>query len=300
MSQNGARHYRVEHYTAYRYSEPVMLSHQQLHLTPRPLDYQPIQDHEVAIKPTPTQQRKMIDAFGNPVTEIAIEAAHTTLDIIARTTVAVAQRPLIDPAQTPAWESVRDGLAYRAGWHPEPAILDATHFLFESPYVRLKRTLRAYAGDCFEPGRPILEVATALMAKIHGEFKFDAAATNVTTPVMEFFEQKRGVCQDFTHLMISCLRSTGLAARYVSGYLLTRPAPGKPPRVGADVSHAWVSLFVPGNGWIDFDPTNNVMPSLEHITLAWGRDFSDVTPLRGIINGGGEQTLEVKVAVEPL
>ena len=140
----------------------------------------------------------------------------------------------------------------------------------------------------------------ALMAKIHAEFKFDAKATTVTTPVMTFFTHKHGVCQDFTHLMISCLRSTGLAARYVSGYLLTRPAPGKPRRVGADASHAWISLFVPDLGWIDFDPTNNVMPSLEHITVGWGRDFSDVTPLRGVINGGGEQTLEVKVTVQPL
>ena len=300
MNQNGARQFRVEHYTAYRYSEPVMLSHQQLHLTPRTLDYQPIQAHEVVIKPAPTLQRELIDAFGNPLIEIAIEAAHTSLDIIAKSTVAVMERPVLDPQKTAAWETVRDTLAYRAAWHPEPAILDATQFLFESPYARVKRTLRAYAGDCFEPGRPILAAATALMAKIHGEFKFDAAATNVTTPVMKFFEQKRGVCQDFTHLMISCLRSTGLAARYVSGYLLTRPAPGKPRRVGADVSHAWVSLFVPGDGWIDLDPTNNIMPSLEHITLGWGRDFSDVTPLRGVINGGGEQTLEVKVTVEPL
>ena len=300
MNQNGARQFRVEHYTAYRYSEPVMLSHQQLHLTPRTLDYQPIQAHEVVIKPAPTQQRKLIDAFGNPVTEIAIEAAHTTLDIIARTAVTVTERRVIDPAETPAWETVRGALAYRAAWHPDSAILDATQFLFESPYTRVKRSLKAYVGDCFEPGRPILAAATALMAKIHGEFRFDAAATSVTTPVMTFFEQKRGVCQDFTHLMISCLRSTGLAARYVSGYLLTRPAPGKPRRVGADVSHAWVSLFVPGNGWVDLDPTNNVMPSLEHITLGWGRDFSDVTPLRAVINGGGEQTLEVKVTVETL
>ena len=300
MNQNGARQFKVEHYTAYRYSEPVMLSHQQLHLTPRTLDYQPIQAHEVVIKPAPTQQRKLIDAFGNPVTEIAIEAAHTTLDIIARTAVTVTERRVIDPAETPAWETVRGALAYRAAWHPDSAILDATQFLFESPYTRVKRSLRAYVGDCFEPGRPILAAATALMAKIHGEFRFDAAATSVTTPVMTFFEQKRGVCQDFTHLMISCLRSTGLAARYVSGYLLTRPAPGKPRRVGADVSHAWVSLFVPGNGWVDLDPTNNVMPSLEHITLGWGRDFSDVTPLRAVINGGGEQTLEVKVTVVPL
>jgi transglutaminase-like putative cysteine protease len=300
MSQNGARHYRVEHYTAYRYSEPVMLSHQQLHLTPRPLDYQPVQEHEVVIKPAPTQQRKMTDPFGNPLTEIAIEAAHTALDIIARTTVAVAGRQMVDPAETPAWESIREALAYRAAWHPEPAILDATQYLFESPYTRVKRTLRAYAADCFEPDRSILAAARALMGKIHGEFKFDAAATHVTTPVMKFFEEKRGVCQDFTHFMISCLRSTGLAARYVSGYLLTCPAPGKPRRVGADASHAWVSLFVPGSGWIDLDPTNNVFPSSEHITLGWGRDFSDVTPLRGVINGGGEQTLKVKVTVEPL
>ncbi len=300
MSQCGARQFRVEHFTAYQYSEPVMLSHQQLHLTPRVLDYQTIQAHEVVIKPVPTQQRKIIDAFGNPVTEIAIEAAHTSLDIIAQSTVTVTERRSIDPEKTPAWETVREALAYRAAWRPEPAILDATQFLFESPYARVKRTLRAYAGDCFEPGRPILTAAAALMAKIHGEFTFDAAATNVTTPVMKFFEQKRGVCQDFSHLMISCLRSTGLAARYVSGYLLTRPAPGKPRRVGADVSHAWVSLFVPGSGWVDLDPTNNIMPSLEHITLGWGRDFSDVTPLRGVINGGGEPTLEVKVSVDPL
>jgi len=300
MSQNGGRRYRVEHHTAYLYSEPVMLSHQQLHLTPRPLDYQSIQAHELLINPAPTQQRKLIDAFGNPVTEIAIESAHKTLNIIARTTVVVTERHVNDPLETPAWESVRDALVYRAAWHPEPAILDATQFLFESPYARVKRSLRTYASDCLVPGRPILAAAAALMAKIHGEFIFDAAATNVTTPVMEFFDQKRGVCQDFTHLMISCLRSTGLAARYVSGYLLTRPAPGKPRRVGADVSHAWVSLFVPSIGWVDLDPTNNIMPSLEHITLGWGRDFADVTPLRGVISGGGEQTLAVKVTVTPV
>ena len=277
-----------------------MLSHQQLHLTPRTLDYQTIEAHDVIINPAPTQERKIIDAFGNPLTEIAIEAAHNSLDISARTNVAVSQRQMIEAGKTPAWETVRDALAYRAAWHPEPAILEATQFLFESPYVRVKRSLRAFAGDCFTPGRPILAAATALMAKIHGEFKFDAAATSVTTPVMTFFEQQRGVCQDFTHLMISCLRSTGLAARYVSGYLLTRPAPGQPRRVGADVSHAWVSLFVPGSGWVDLDPTNNVTPSLEHITVGWGRDFADVTPLRGVINGGGEQTLEVIVTVKPL
>jgi transglutaminase-like putative cysteine protease len=300
MSGNSARSYRVNHSTAYRYSEPVMLSHQQLHLTPRPLPYQTIAAHEIIIEPAPTRQCTLIDAFGNPVTEIAVESAHTSLDITAQTNISVSERSMIDADKTPAWETVRDALAYRAGWHAEPAILDATQFLFESPYARVKRSLRSYAGNCFAPGQPILTAAVALMAKIHGEFKFDAAATNVTTPVMKFFEDKRGVCQDFTHLMISCLRSTGLAARYISGYLLTRAAPGKPARVGADASHAWVSLFVPGKGWIDLDPTNNLLPSVEHITLGWGRDFSDVTPLRGVINGGGEQSLEVKVTVLPL
>lgn len=300
MSQSRAHRYRVEHHTAYRYSEPVMLSHQQLHLTPRPLDYQPVESHEVVIQPAPTQENRIIDAFGNPVTDIAIETAHSTLDIIARSRVTVRQRDPIEPGNTPAWETVRDALSYRAAWHPEPAILEATQFLFESPHARVKRSLRAYASDCFLPGRPILAAATALMAKIHDEFKFDSKATSITTPVLTFFEQKRGVCQDFTHLMISCLRSTGLAARYLSGYLLTHPAPGKPRRVGADASHAWVGLFVPGKGWIDLDPTNNLLPSVEHITVSWGRDFADVTPLRGVINGGGEQSLEVKVTVEPV
>jgi transglutaminase-like putative cysteine protease len=300
MSQNGARHYQVEHHTAYHYSEPAMLSHQQLHLTPRPLNHQSTQAHEIAIEPTPTLRREFIDPFGNPVIEIAIESAHSKLDIVACTSVNVTEPAAIESGKTPDWESVRDALRYRAAWRPEPAILVATQFLFESPHARVKRDLRAYASECFAPRRPILEAATALMAKIHGSFKYEVAATGVSTPVMKFYEQKRGVCQDFAHLMISCLRSTGLAARYVSGYLLTRPPPGKPRRIGADASHAWVSLFIPEKGWIDLDPTNNVIPAFDHVTVAWGRDFSDVTPLRGIINGGGIQTLEVKVTVEPV
>jgi len=234
------------------------------------------------------------------VTEIAIESAHSNLDIVARTDVHLTAPANFEAGSTPDWQTIREALRYRAAWRPDPTILQATQFLFESSHARVKRDLRTYASDCFAPGRPILEAATALMAKIHGSFKYEVAATGVGTPVMKFYEQKRGVCQDFAHLMISCLRSTGLAARYVSGYLLTRPPPGKPRRIGADASHAWVSLFIPENGWIDLDPTNNVIPSFDHITVAWGRDFSDVTPLRGVINGGGIQTLEVKVTVEPV
>ena len=290
--------YRVEHRTTYRYSEPVTLSHQQLHLTPRHLVYQRSADHEVTITPAPASRRERTDAFGNPVTEIAIESAHSTLEILARSVVEVDGRDLPGADKTVAWEAVREALAYRAGWRPDPLALEATQFLFESPHVRVKRDLRAYASDCFRSGITVLEAAQALMAKIHAEFKFDTAATTTATPVMTFFKQKRGVCQDFTHFMISCLRSTGLAARYVSGYLVTRSALGKQRPVGAEASHAWVALFVPGSGWIELDPTNNVVPSRQHITLGWGRDFSDVTPLRGVINGGGEQTLTVKVNVK--
>src|SRR4030095_12709540 len=228
MNQNHAQAYQDKHHTAYRYSEPVMLSHQQLHLTPRPQGRQSTQSHEIAIKPAPTLRREFIDPFGNPVIEIAIESAHDGLDIFARTRVTVSAPEGIESSPTPAWESVREALRYRAGWHPEPASLEATQFLFESPPARVKRDLRAYASDCFTAGRPILEAAAALMAKIHREFRYDTGVTGVGTPVMKFFELKRGVCQDFAHLMISCLRSTGLAARYVSGYLLTRPATGKP------------------------------------------------------------------------
>ena len=298
MSADRVRCYRLEHRTTYRYSEPVTLSHQQLHLTPRQLAYQRSPVHEVAVTPEPTYRWERTDAFGNPVTEIAIESAHSTLEIIGRSAVEVSGGDRPEAGKTAAWETVREALAYRAGWRPDPDALEATQFLFESPHARVKRELRAYASDCFRPGVPVLSAAQALMDKIHGEFKFDPEATTTTTPVMTFFKEKRGVCQDFTHFMISCLRSTGLAARYVSGYLVTRPKPGKQRPVGAEASHAWVALFVPGNGWIELDPTNNVLPSWEHITLGWGRDFFDVTPLRGVINGGGEQTLAVKVTVE--
>lgn len=299
MSENGTQRYRLEHQTVYRYSEAVMLSHQQLHLTPRPVSHQHTLSHEIVIAPTPALRRETTDAFGNPMTEIAIESPHNRLEITARAHVEARALQAPGAMQTPPWESVREALQYRAGWRPGPAILEATQFLFESPHTRVNRALRAYATDCFKPGQPVLSGAVLLMAKIYDEFQFEAGATTVTTPVMKMFEQKRGVCQDFAHFIISCLRSTGLAARYVSGYLLTRPPPGKPRRAGADVSHAWASLFVPGNGWIDLDPTNNVLPSIEHITLGWGRDFSDVTPLRGVINGGGLQTLDVRVTVEP-
>lgn len=294
--------YHVLHETRYAYGSAVSLSQQQLHLSPRILAWQQIESQQIDITPTPTWRRDGQDAFGNPVSWLAFHAPHEQLLIRSAMTVAVTPRkPGLDElAASPAWESVRDRLAYDASQAPQPDDLDACRYLFESPYVRVKHELADYAEDCFPAERPILLGVNALMAKIFREFKFDPAATTVSTPVLEVLEKKRGVCQDFAHLMIACLRSLGLAARYVSGYLLTRPPPGKPRLIGADASHAWVAVYVPETGWVDFDPTNNLLPDTEHITIAFGRDFGDISPLRGIILGGGGHEPDVAVTVTPL
>jgi len=293
--------YHVLHETVYDYGSPVSLSQQQLHLSPRILAWQQIEEQRIDIEPVPTWRRDGQDAFGNPVTWIAFHAPHDALRIRSAMTVAVTPHLPADIKDSPPWEEVRDHLAYDSS-APRPEDLDAVRFLFESPHVRIKHELADYAADCFPPGRPILVGTEALMAKIFREFKFDPEATTVSTPVLEVLEKKRGVCQDFAHLMIACLRAIGLAARYVSGYLLTRPPPGKPRLIGADASHAWVSVYSPGStdNWVDFDPTNNLLPDTEHITVAFGRDFADISPLRGIILGGGGTEPEVAVTVVPL
>ncbi len=293
--------YHVLHETRYDYGSPVSLSQQQLHLSPRILAWQQVEEQCVDIEPTPSWRRDGLDAFGNPVTWIAFHAPHDSLLIRSVMTVAVEPHLPGDLEDSPPWEAVRDRLAYDST-DPQAADLDATRFLFESPHVRIKHELADYAADCFPPGQPLLLGVQALMAKIFSEFTFDPEATTVSTPVLEVLENKRGVCQDFAHLMIACLRAMGLAARYVSGYLLTRPPPGKPRLIGADASHAWVSVYVPGSeyGWVDFDPTNNLLPDTEHITLSFGRDFSDISPLRGIILGGGGAEPEVAVTVFPI
>ncbi|MCK6390313.1 MAG: transglutaminase family protein [Azonexus sp.] len=295
--------YHVLHETAYDYGSAVSLSQQQLHLSPRSLPWQEVHSQQVDIEPTPTWRRDGEDAFGNPVSWVAFHAPHERLLIRSSMNISVVPHPADEAlllASLP-WEKVRERLAYDATV-PEPEDLDAARFLFESPHVRIKHELADYAADCFPPGTPVLEGTRCLMAKIFDEFEFDPEATTVSTPVLEVLENKRGVCQDFAHLMIACLRALGLAARYVSGYLLTRPPPGKPRLIGADASHAWVSVYAPGSGdhWVDFDPTNNLLPDTEHITLAVGRDFSDISPLRGIILGGGSAEPEVAVTVVPL
>ncbi|MBL0167795.1 MAG: transglutaminase family protein [Propionivibrio sp.] len=307
--------YHVVHETSYSYESPVSLSRQHLHLTPRDCPWQSSIAHQILIDPEPGFSRLRCDPFGNPVRQFAIEAPHSHLTVHAESTIEVRahwpvgglagspENSLADSladslASSPPWEQVRDALVYGA----TPVLLDVNCFQFESPYVRVKHDFSAYARPCFTPSRPLLEAVQALMNRIYNEFEFDPEATTVATPVLKILEDKRGVCQDFAHLMLSCLRSVGLSARYVSGYLLTKPPPGQARLIGADASHAWISVYCPsevGGTWVDFDPTNNLLPDTQHITLAWGRDFGDVSPLRGVILGGDEHELEVAVTVTP-
>ena len=289
--------FEVVHETLYRYETPVVLSQQLLHLSPRPLPWQERASHAIRVEPEPAESAERVDYFGNPVTQIALAMPHQSLAVRARTEVSLAPRPR--PPVAAAWEEVRDRL--RAGGGAAP--LDAVQFAFESPHVELFRDLSAYGAKSFARGRNLLEAALDLTGRIHAEFAFDPKATSVSTPLREVLQKRRGVCQDFAHLMIGCLRALGLAARYVSGYILTTPPPGRPRLIGADASHAWVSLWCANadalGGWVDLDPTNDCLVDEQHITLAWGRDFGDVTPMRGVILGGGEQELQVHVTVTP-
>jgi len=292
--------YHVIHETEYRYRWPVSLSQQLLHLQPRAMPWQQVRHQSLTVSPLPVRRVDGADCFGNPCTRLEINEPHTRLQVIADMRLDVHARARAVPFdRTDAWERVVAACSY----HSVPmsaGLLDVLRFRQESPYIRIKHLFADYALQDFTPERPVLEAAAALMSRIHAEFTFDPEATQVATPLTEVLERKRGVCQDFAHLMLACLRALGLPARYVSGYLLTQPPPGQPRLIGADASHAWVSVWCPEAGWTDFDPTNDVVPGTEHITLAWGRDFSDVSPLRGVILGGGDHELDVRVTVMPV
>jgi len=294
----GDARYSIIHETRYAYESRVAVAQQLLHLTPRELPWQRLLSHRIDIDPQPSETTEHLDYFGNAVRHAVLDSPHDCLTVRAESEVTVGRRSYWQPggriaAGSPGWESVRDQLHAAA----DPALLEAAEFLFESPHIRFSAALADYAAPSFPARRPYLEAVLELNRRIHGEFAFDSSATSVSTPLEKVLELRRGVCQDFAHLMTGCLRSLGLPARYVSGYILTTPPPGQVKLVGADASHAWVSVFCPQAGWVDFDPTNDLVVDDEHITLAWGRDFSDVAPMRGVILGGGEQELEVHVTV---
>jgi transglutaminase-like putative cysteine protease len=280
--------YDVIHTTEYDYSESVAVAHHVARLRPRKLARQECLHHELVIAPAAAVTSTYEDYFGNLVTCFAVQGAHKRLVVGARSTVAVTAADWPQPDATPPWEAAADR---------ETMPFDAVEFVFDSTTSRSQSSVEGYARESFPPGRPLLDAVVELTGRIHREFTFDPKATTVATPLTEVFASRRGVCQDFARLEIACLRSLGIPARYVSGYLETVPPPGTPRLIGADASHAWLTVHCPGAGWIPVDPTNNLLPSDTHVTIAWGRDYNDVSPIRGVILGGGAHSLAVQVDV---
>jgi transglutaminase-like putative cysteine protease len=279
--------YQITHTTTYDYATPVSLCQNIAHLTPRVTLGQQVRHTALVINPQPAVVSTRTDYFGNIQTFFAVQEPHRRLCVTAGHLVDVQPRPPLHPALSPPWDAL--DTAY------DP---DAFQFTLASRHVPLSRELAEYARPSFPPGRPLAEAVLDLTARIHREFQYDAQATTVSTPVAEVFRNRRGVCQDFAHLQLACLRTLGLPARYVSGYLRTLPPPGQPHLRGADASHAWIAVFCPTLGWFEVDPTNNLQPSEQHIVLAWGRDFDDVSPIKGVILGGDQHTVSVAVDVE--
>jgi transglutaminase-like putative cysteine protease len=278
-----AERYAVEHETRYVYTAPVSQSWQLAHLVPRALPWQKLLSYTLHIEPAPDERHDAPDSFGNSVTHFALHGAHRQLRVRMECVVEVSRRPLHAPTADVAWEAVRDAV------HQDPQLDDLVPARMREStlLVPWSEAARIYAAPAFGLGRGWLASVTELMQRIHREFEFEAGATTVSTSVDEVLYQKRGVCQDFAHLMLACLRGHGLPARYVSGYLLTEPPPGQERLMGVDASHAWVAAYSPQHGWVEFDPTNNQLADERYITLAWGADFADVVPLRGVILGGG-------------
>ncbi len=288
--------FEISHRTIYRYSAPVSQSHHLLHLAPRSHSRQTVLRHSLLIDPAPASKTDLADDFGNSASIITIEQDHTELVIHSRAQVDVQAQQAADPKRSARWDDVAAQLRANLG----PETFDAIQYSCPSRFIRPSRDIYRFVRPSFPEGRPIIEAVLDLTARIFREFTYQSGATDVATSVEEVLRIKRGVCQDFAHLEIACLRTLGLAARYVSGYLLTHPPAGQPKLVGADASHAWISVWVPETGWADFDPTNNVMPKSDHITLAFGRDFQDVSPVSGVLLGGGEHEVDVAVDVNPV
>jgi transglutaminase-like putative cysteine protease len=284
--------YRVKHITAYAYAVPVSTSHHDLHVLLRGSVDQRIRSERVYVTPTPAVRRDRFDWFGNRATHLAIHERHTELTVTSEAELEVS-RPIEPIGDGEPWEVTRDWV--RAGRDAEARA--AMEMILTSPHVELSPAALEFALPSFPRGRPLIEAARDLTHRLHVELTYDPEATDTSTSVDEVLSGRRGVCQDFAHTQIACLRALGLPARYVSGYLVTTPSPGGVRLVGADASHAWLSLRLRASGWLDFDPTNDVIPSDRHIVVAYGRDFGDVTPMRGVLLGGGRHQLRVSVDV---
>lgn len=287
------RRYRLSHVTRYEYEMPVSYAHHMARLRPRTLPHQRVLESRLTSSPMPTTVRSGRDYFGNHTDFLELSVAHELLEVRTSSVVELEHRADLEQAcrGRVTWEEAARRL------REDPSLVEARELCFDSPLARTHAALGDYAHDVFTPGRDLGEALLDFNQKIHAEFRYEPGVTEVSTPLAQVLRERRGVCQDFAHLAIAALRSLGLAARYVSGYLETLPPPGQPRLVGADASHAWASAYVPGVGWVDFDPTNATLPNDRHVTLAWGRDFSDATPFKGVILGGGRHILSVSVDV---
>ena len=295
----------ITHETCYDYAPDVSIAQHMAYLKPLNTDTQQVLSHTLSITPEPSQQNATLDVYGNTRSFFSLQVTHNQLHVIARSLVATQVPPVWD--NLVEWEQVRERFRYCATNRFDTA----ADFVFASPYVPRHADFADYARPSFSSQPTLLRAARDLMQRIHREFTYESHSTEINTPAHEALEQRTGVCQDFAHIMIACLRAYGIPARYVSGYLLTHPAPGQPRLVGSDASHAWVSVYLPdeqagavGGRWCDFDPTNNRSgwgsPGEDYVTLALGRDYADVSPLRGVIHGGHNHHLEVGVTVEPV
>ncbi|BHH82261.1 transglutaminase family protein [Desulforhopalus sp. 52FAK] len=287
--------YRVTHNTGYKYSAPASLSQNELFLAPRNTPSQEVLESQLKIKPKPQYLHQRTDYFGNSAHVFMVQHPHNELAITAINLVKTTKPDTPASELTMPWEAVVKRLAE----HKDAVELDAQQFTFASPLVPLLPESLSYAQQSFLPGTPVLAGAIDLTRRIFTEFTYDKLASNVETPVDQALANKKGVCQDFALVAISCLRTLGLAARYVSGYLETIPPPGKEKLIGSDASHAWISIFIPYFGWVDLDPTNNQLANETYITVAWGRDYGDVSPVKGVVMGGGAHNLSVTVDVAP-
>jgi len=289
----------VLHETAYDYVPPVRTAQHMAHLQPAHNERQRLLRHRLRVEPEPSQRNEAVDVYGNTRAFFSLQGTHETLRVISESLVATSSAA--EPQSSLPWEQARERMRYHRGARYDAA----AEFAFASPYVPRDALFVSYAQASFPTGRPLLEAARDLMHRIHADFEYETTATDVNTPALEALELRKGVCQDLAHVMLGCLRSLGLPARYVSGYLLTEPPPGRPRLVGSDASHAWVSVYLPGEDdapgtWADLDPTNDRAPGEDYVTLAIGRDYSDVSPMRGVIHGGTNHALRVAVTVTPV
>jgi transglutaminase-like putative cysteine protease len=290
--------YRIRHITEYKYHSSVSLCFNQSHLIPRDTSYQKCNSSEIKINPKPNYLAQRSDYYGNSYFYFSLHKQHKRLVIDVTSEITTEDKASCLDLDLDLGTTCRQAREMMAeGQTPE--MLEAREFILDSPMIQAVPSLREYAESLFQDQRPLLSAVRELTSKIFTEFKYDPSSTTVATPLGEVLENRHGVCQDFAHLAIGCIRALGFPARYVSGYLETLPAPGEVKLIGADASHAWFAVYSPGEGWFEFDPTNDNMPGDQHITTAWGRDYSDVTPLRGVIfDGGNNQELSVSVDVQ--